>query len=42
MPARVLRMDKASGKVDEIGVEVLGGPRGVVYRDGAIYVTVKG
>ena len=28
MPARVLRLDTASGKVDEIGVEVLGGPRG--------------
>ena len=42
MPARVLRLDTDSGKVDEIGVEVLGGPRGVAYRDGAIYVTVKG
>ena len=31
-----------SGKVSEIGVEVLGGPRGSSYRDGAIYVTVKG
>src|SRR3954452_1307083 len=42
MPARVIRLDTDSGKVDEIGVEVLGGPRGVAYRDGAIYVTVKG
>src|SRR4051794_28855674 len=42
LPARVLRLDTGSGRVDEIGVEVLGGPRGVVYRDGAIYVTVKG
>src|SRR5512143_4010460 len=42
MPARILRLDTASGTVDEIGVEVLGGPRGVCYRDGAIYVTVKG
>src|SRR4051812_6027463 len=39
MPARVLRLDTRSGAVDEIGVEVLGGPRGVAYRDGAIYVT---
>src|SRR3954468_23866791 len=42
MPARVLRLDTESGLVEEIGVEVLGGPRGVVHRDGAIYVTVKG
>ncbi len=42
MPARVLRFDTDSGRVEEIGVEVLGGPRGVVYRDGSIYVTVKG
>lgn len=42
MPARMLRLDTASGRVDELGVEVLGGPRGVVYRDGAIFVTVKG
>ncbi|QEH38446.1 hypothetical protein OJF2_70490 [Aquisphaera giovannonii] len=42
MPARILRLDTASGGVSEVGVEVLGGPRGVSYRDGAIYVTVKG
>src|SRR3954449_10917648 len=42
MPARILRLDPAAGKVDEGGVEVLGGPRGVAYRDGSIYVTVKG
>ncbi len=42
MPARVLRFDTGSGDVEQIDVEVLGGPRGVAYRDGAIYVTVKG
>lgn len=42
MPARVLRLDLEGGHVHEIDVEVLGGPRGVCYRDGSIYVTVKG
>lgn len=42
MPARILQLDTESGRLDEIAVEVLGGPRGVCYRDGAIYVSVKG
>jgi glucose/arabinose dehydrogenase len=41
MPARILRLDP-TGKLDCLAVEVLGGPRGVAYRDGAIYVSVKG
>ncbi len=41
MPARVLRLDPA-GRLDVIDEEVEGGPRGVSYRDGAIYVSVKG
>src|SRR4051812_39100568 len=42
LPARILRLHTDTGAVEEVGVEVLGGPRGVAYRDGAIYVTVKG
>lgn len=42
MPARILRLHLESGQLEELAVEVLGGPRGVAYRDGAIYVTVKG
>src|SRR4051794_9052473 len=42
MPARILRLDTAAGRLEEFAVEVLGGPRGVVHRDGAIYVSVKG
>jgi glucose/arabinose dehydrogenase len=42
LPARVLRFHPDDGRLDEIAVEVLGGPRGVAYRDGAIYVSVKG
>src|SRR4051812_34103960 len=42
MPARILRLDTGSGMVGETGVEVLGGPRGVTHRDGAIHVSVKG
>jgi glucose/arabinose dehydrogenase len=42
MPARILRLDTASGALEEFAVEVLGGPRGVAYKDGAIYVSVKG
>jgi len=41
MPARILRLDP-SGQMDSVGTEVLGGPRGVAWRDGAIYVSVKG
>lgn len=41
MPARILRLDPA-GAVESIDEEVLGGPRSVAYKDGAIYVSVKG
>ncbi|QDV34643.1 PQQ-dependent sugar dehydrogenase [Tautonia plasticadhaerens] len=42
MRARILRLDTATGAMDEIASEVLGGPRGVTWRDGTLYVTVKG
>lgn len=42
MPARILRFHPDEGRLEKVAVEVLGGPRGVAYRDGAIYVSVKG
>lgn len=42
LPARVLRYRPEEGRLEEFAVEVLGGPRGVACRDGAIYVSVKG
>ncbi len=41
LPARILRLD-LDGRLEDLAVEVLGGPRGVAYRDDAIYVSVKG
>jgi glucose/arabinose dehydrogenase len=41
LPARVLKLSP-SGQHETVIEEVLGGPRGVAYRDGAIYVSVKG
>ncbi len=41
MPARILSLDPA-GHMEVLDEEVLGGPRGVAYKDGAIYVSVKG
>ena len=41
MPSRVLCLEP-SGELKVIGVETLGGPRGVAWQDGAIYVSDKG
>ncbi|MEU2611493.1 hypothetical protein ABZ570_07905 [Micromonospora sp. NPDC007271] len=41
LPARILRL-RPDGEVDEIGEETLGGPRGVAWHDGALYVSDKG
>ena len=41
MPSRVLCLEP-SGELKVIGMETLGGPRGVAWRDGAIYVSDKG
>ncbi|SEG94337.1 Glucose/arabinose dehydrogenase, beta-propeller fold [Thermomonospora echinospora] len=42
LPARILRFHPEKGRIEQFATEVLGGPRGVAYRDGAIYVSVKG
>ena len=41
MPPRILHLD-ASGRLEPIATEVLGGPRGLAWRDGALYVSLKG
>ncbi|KAB8127048.1 hypothetical protein F9U64_18720 [Gracilibacillus oryzae] len=41
LPPRILKMD-SSGNVEVFAVETLGGPRGVTYHDGYIYVSYKG
>ena len=41
MPARLLRLDPR-GDLDVIAVEGLGGPRGLAWRDGQLYVSLKG
>lgn len=41
MPRRILQMSPA-GEIEVFAVETLGGPRGLAYRDGYLYVTVKG
>jgi len=41
MLPRILRLDPKA-TLDVFGVEVFGGPRAVTYRDGYIYVSVKG
>jgi glucose/arabinose dehydrogenase len=38
---RILRLDPG-GNLEVFATETFGGPRGVVYRDGAIYVSLKG
>ena len=41
MPARLLSLDP-DGKLDVIAIEGLGGPRGLAWRDGELYVSLKG
>jgi glucose/arabinose dehydrogenase len=41
LPPRILRLSP-SGELEVFAVETLGGPRGVSYRDGYIYVSCKG
>src|SRR5919206_2539782 len=41
MPSRVLCLEP-SGELTVVGLETLGGPRGVAWRDGSIYVSDKG
>jgi glucose/arabinose dehydrogenase len=41
MPARLLSLDP-SGNLEVIAIEGLGGPRGLAWRDGELYVSVKG
>jgi glucose/arabinose dehydrogenase len=41
LPPRILRL-LPSGELEVFAVETLGGPRGVSYRDGYIYVSCKG
>jgi len=41
LPPRILQLDP-SGNLEVFAVETLGGPRGVTYRDGYIYVSCKG
>jgi glucose/arabinose dehydrogenase len=41
MPSRILCLEP-SGELTVIGIETLGGPRGVAWRDGALYVSDKG
>ncbi|WP_232311148.1 hypothetical protein [Robertmurraya korlensis] len=41
LPPRILQLD-SSGNLEVFAVETLGGPRGVTYRDGYIYVSCKG
>ncbi|WP_019395535.1 PQQ-dependent sugar dehydrogenase [Priestia filamentosa] len=41
LPPRILQLTP-SGELDVFAIETLGGPRGVTYRDGYIYVSCKG
>lgn len=41
MPPRILRMTP-DGAVDHVYTELLGGPRGLSYRDNKLYVSIKG
>ncbi|QOR64734.1 hypothetical protein IM538_12775 [Cytobacillus suaedae] len=41
LPPRILRMNP-EGDVEVFAIETLGGPRGISYRDGYIYVSCKG
>lgn len=41
LPPRILKMDP-DGNIEVFAEETLGGPRGVTYRDGYIYVSCKG
>ncbi|WP_274433741.1 hypothetical protein [Alicyclobacillus sp. ALC3] len=42
MIPRILRLDPSGQQLETFAVETLGGPRGVAYRDGFIYVSIKG
>jgi sugar lactone lactonase YvrE len=41
MPARVIRV-KPNGEVDTIQMDIQAGPRGIAYRDGELYMAIKG
>lgn len=41
MPPRLLRLDP-SGRLERLTTEVLAGPRGLAWRDGALYMSTKG
>lgn len=41
MPPRILKLD-TSGRLDVVTTETLGGPRGMSWRDGCLYISVKG
>jgi len=41
MPARIIRQ-RPSGEVDAIQMDIEGGPRGIAYRDGELYISIKG
>lgn len=41
MPARILKL-APSGELDVVYTEVLGGPRGITWKDDALYVSIKG
>ncbi len=41
MPARIIRV-KPSGEVDAIQMNVQAGPRGIAYKDGELYIAIKG
>ena len=42
LPPRILKLDTDKKELEVFAVETLGGPRGVTYKDGYLYVSCKG